>query len=279
MKCCREYTARSLLGLYVNYSNTKNNDGFPNIFSILLLRKLVKSKSVLQSKKLSLTLSYYHLIKVEEGIMYSTKIYIIIVLILCLCCWSAYGNDRGSLIDYDFENRSIDLNQIESFGLELDTKSLAIKYESNTTEKIHADLSLQLDLEVTDERSTGSFGWYITSFNSKFENIELLNNGISKILTVSDIHYVSPIFRRTDGGWIAIMPDIMIRFKPEFENLVYNKVFETVLELLEAGQDIADKYFVYHFLSPKFQLPGKSFLKPPSFMTSKYVLFSSPINT
>ena len=32
----------------------------------------------------------------------------------------------------------------------------------------------------------------------------------------------------------------------EFENLVYNKVFETVLKLLEAGQDIADKYFVYH---------------------------------
>ncbi len=34
--------------------------------------------------------------------------------------------------------------------------------------------------------------------------------------------------------------------KLEFENLVYKKVFETVMNILDKGQDITDKYFVFH---------------------------------
>ncbi|MCP4704617.1 MAG: S8 family serine peptidase [candidate division Zixibacteria bacterium] len=147
------------------------------------------------------------------------KTCLIMMLIIGLCFTMALGGEQNVL------NHSISY-QSDLLTLNLDSKRLAVKYRANNERKDHNEIFVSCGNRIVDEWSPGSPGWFITSIDSHFPNEANLGLSINKLVEQSEIEFISPIIQRSDGGWIAIMQEILIRFKPEYVSQAKNILSE-----------------------------------------------------
>lgn len=122
--------------------------------------------------------------------------------------------------------------------MQLDTKQLAIIYQTGLAPDNHQSILTRSNLSIVDELATGSPDWYFMTHSTTLENASDLNARIEEFILFTEIEFVSPIFIVSENAIVAITPDIMICVKSEYINQA-----QTILAELAPGAEIIDDSF------------------------------------
>jgi subtilisin family serine protease len=143
------------------------------------------------------------------------KIQHLALLVIWLCIALTF-NIESSAGDASASVQTNNAYQNRLSGLSLDPDRIAVRYRADMAKQDHDMIFSLIGSILIDEWATGSPGWFVTTFESQFKDVTEFNLTANKLTESSEIEFVSPIFQRSDGGWIAIMQDILIRFRPEY---------------------------------------------------------------
>jgi hypothetical protein len=122
--------------------------------------------------------------------------------------------------------------------MELDSKRLAIKYRADCAEGEHSTLMAESGVSLLEERATGSPGWYIVTNSHPMLNAYDVQEQILRLISSSQVEFVSPVFRTLDGGWMTITENILVRIRPEYMGQA-----EVILAELAPQMAVVDSYF------------------------------------
>ena len=128
--------------------------------------------------------------------------------------------------------------QDQLLNMELDFERLAVKYRLASETNNHQAILAKTGFFITKELPTGSPGWYITTLDMDLKATTEMDAYINELTALLEIDFVSPIYCKPDGGWMAITQDILIRFNPEY----YSQANTIISELAPDMKIINDKF-------------------------------------
>lgn len=103
----------------------------------------------------------------------------------------------------------------ERVELELNHQRLAVRYRADVTETQRASALAQASLDDAVSTPGAIRNWHLVDLATPVSDAAEAGSRIRELLASPHVEFVSPTFVTPHGGWTAMTPDILVRFRPE----------------------------------------------------------------